>query len=255
MKKAKEATRKDSFNKVIICQFIVCLLMFAVIFAFRSTSVKDDYKRIMSYSFTKDDFTAIATSVKGYFLAESVFKHAFESTNEETEEMKETTSEVPSEEENNASGGEDIEEAVPSDCTSERIEITDEMIKPLEKGRYTSYYGYRVNPITKKKGFHTGLDIADKEGTRIRAVLDGRVKKTGEDDRAGKYIYLEHSDGLTTLYCHCSEILPEKGAVIRQGETIALVGSTGMSTGPHLHFEVIHNGVKTDPYPFLENAS
>ena len=73
----------------------------------------------------------------------------------------------------------------------------------------------------------------------------------GEDEIAGKYIRLTHADGLETFYCHCSEILAPMTAVIRQGETIALVGSTGMATGPHLHFEVRINGLKYDPARLL----
>ena len=74
----------------------------------------------------------------------------------------------------------------------------------------------------------------------------------GEDSRAGKYIFLTHDDGYVTFYCHCSEILAEVGAVIRQGETIALVGSTGWSTGPHLHFEVRKNNIRYNPLYILE---
>ena len=255
MKNEKAAAKKDSFNKITLCQFILCIILLFAIFLFRNENVKDDYRRLMSFSFTKDDFTAIASSVRDYFYNESALKEVFAPVTEETETTTETTIET-TETEETPSGGEDIDKnEVPSNCSFESPKLNEEMIKPLENGRYTSVFGYRINPITNKKGFHTGLDIAAESGTKIRAVLDGVVTETGEDTTAGKYIYLEHQNGLTTLYCHCSEILAEKGAVIRQGETVALVGSTGMSTGPHLHFEVIEEGVKTDPYPLLENAS
>ncbi len=258
MKKEKVTAKKESFNKITVCQFIVCVFLLLAIFVFRNGDVKSDYIKLMSYSITKEDFTAIATSVRDYFLNESALKAVFAESKAETETTEKKSEEAEKEagETENASGGEDIDKKkVPSNCSFESPELETEMQKPVENFRYTSYYGYRVNPITKKRGFHTGIDMAAEEGTKIRAVLDGKVTKTGEDSRAGKYIYLLHENGLTTLYCHCSEILAEKGAVIRQGETVALVGSTGMSTGPHLHFEVIQNGVKTDPYPLLENAS
>ena len=129
-------------------------------------------------------------------------------------------------------------------------ETTAPIVKPVS-GSYTSYFGYRTNPITGNNTFHTGIDIAAAQGTKIKAAYPGTVRKTGEDSRSGKYIYLTHSNGFETLYCHCSKILAEEGAVIRQGETVALVGSTGWSTGPHLHFEVHKNGTRLDPLPIL----
>ena len=118
-------------------------------------------------------------------------------------------------------------------------------------GPYTSYFGARTNPITGVDSFHTGLDIAAAQGTKIKAAYSGVVRKVGEDSRSGKYIYLTHENGVETLYCHCSAVLAEQGASIRQGETIALVGSTGWSTGPHLHFEFHKNGERLDPLPIL----
>ena len=135
------------------------------------------------------------------------------------------------------------------------IRSTSPTVSPIENGRYTSYFGYRISPITGEFSFHTGLDIAAAEGTKIRAVLSGRVLRIGEDDRAGKYIFLEHDDGFVTFYCHCSEIMAQVGAVIRQGETIAKVGSTGWSTGPHLHFEVRKDNIRYNPLNILEYDS
>ena len=128
------------------------------------------------------------------------------------------------------------------------------LISPVEDGRYTSYFGERTDPISEGYDYHKGLDIGADEGDRIRAVYDGIVLSVGEDSRSGNYIFLEHKNGYVTFYCHCSEILAEEGTVIRQGETIALVGSTGYSTGPHLHFEIRKNGESIDPLPFIENA-
>jgi len=128
----------------------------------------------------------------------------------------------------------------------------EEIVSPVS-GWYSSYYGYRTNPITGNNTLHTGLDIAAAQGSKIKAAYSGTVRKVGEDSRSGKYLYLTHSDGSETLYCHCSKILAEEGAVIRQGETIALVGSTGWSTGPHLHFEIHKNGERLDPLPYLNN--
>ena len=115
------------------------------------------------------------------------------------------------------------------------------------EGRVTSPYGYRIHPITKKLGFHRGMDIAAAKGTRIAAAFYGTVKEVGYSEGNGDYITLMHENGLETAYCHCSEILAEEGAVVREGETIALVGDSGMTTGPHLHIEVRINGVLHNP--------
>ena len=131
--------------------------------------------------------------------------------------------------------------------------MTDKLLSPIECGRYTSYFGYRTNPITGEWSFHTGLDIAAEKGTPIRAALKGRVTKIGEDSRAGKYVFITHSDGFVTFYCHCSEILVEENMNINRGETIARVGSTGWSTGPHLHFEIRRDGIRLNPLWALED--
>lgn len=115
------------------------------------------------------------------------------------------------------------------------------------KGAVSSPFGARVHPVTGENGYHTGIDIAAGEGERIAAAYDGTVCEISEDSTSGKYIILDHGNGLKTFYCHCSQILAEKGANVRAGETIALVGSTGQVTGPHLHFELRLNGVRYDP--------
>lgn len=131
--------------------------------------------------------------------------------------------------------------------------ITVDAVIPV-KGKITSPFGYRTNPITGSYGFHTGVDIGAAEGTPIACAYYGIVKETGENDSSGKYVIMEHSDGLQTRYYHCSQIYVAEGAVIRQGETIALVGSTGMSTGAHLHFEVRINSVCVNPAQLIEGS-
>ena len=131
--------------------------------------------------------------------------------------------------------------------------VTVPITRPVEGGRYSSYFGYRNNPITHQNAFHTGLDIAVPLGTKIRAAYGGTVRQVGEDSRSGKYVTITHDDGYETFYCHCSEILVPNGTVVRAGEAVACVGSTGWSTGPHLHFEIRKNGTRLDPLRILEH--
>ena len=114
-------------------------------------------------------------------------------------------------------------------------------------GPITSAFGYRYHPITFEPDFHTGLDSAAPEGTAIHVALPGVVKETGTSPSYGNYIVVEHSPNFCTTYNHCKEIIAKEGTVLRKGDRIATVGSTGISTGPHVHFEVIVNGLKADP--------
>jgi len=118
-------------------------------------------------------------------------------------------------------------------------------------GRISSSFGWRRHPITRRNDFHTGIDIRASRGTPIRAARDGRVTFAGWMGAYGKTVVIEHAGGHSTLYAHCSAILVRQGERVTAGQTIARVGSTGRSTGPHLHFEVRVNNRAVDPRPFL----
>lgn len=125
--------------------------------------------------------------------------------------------------------------------------LTAPLSPPLQTATITSTFDYRTHPITGEEGFHTGVDLATAEGTPIASVLPGIVAKQGYNDKSGNFVIVSHGSGVETLYAHCSKITAADGAYVRAGETIALVGSTGDSTGPHLHLELAIDGVKMDP--------
>ena len=116
------------------------------------------------------------------------------------------------------------------------------------KGRLTSGFGYRSNPITGTREFHTGIDLAGKVGTAIRASMAGNVAAIGVAPIYGKYIILRHADGFQTLYGHLDKIGVAKGERIEQGQKIGEMGNTGFSTGSHLHFTIYKNGIPVDPF-------
>lgn len=123
---------------------------------------------------------------------------------------------------------------------------------PLPKGIITSGFGSRVDPFTGSSiGFHSGIDIAAPYGTQVYASRSGKVETTGYSDVYGNYVVIVHDSAWETLYGHLSAILVTKGQGVKTGDQIGLVGSTGMSTGPHLHFETRHRGLATDPVPML----
>ena len=123
---------------------------------------------------------------------------------------------------------------------------------PVEKGTIGSLYGYRIHPNTNTKKFHAGLDIRAKYGNSVYAAFDGKVVEVKKSSRGyGNTIKIVHENGLTTLYAHLSAFSVKKGAVICKGKIIGKIGTSGNSTGPHLHFEIIENKKKINPLVYL----
>ena len=118
--------------------------------------------------------------------------------------------------------------------------------------RWSSPYGYRIDPIAGVKSFHTGTDMACPTGTPILAAMSGKVTTTGINRVYGNYVIIDHGNGYQTLYAHMSKIIASKGQWVSQGTRIGLVGSTGYSTGPHLHFTVYKKGKLVDPMTVLK---
>lgn len=125
-------------------------------------------------------------------------------------------------------------------------------IRPAE-GWITSNFAYRQSPFTGKREFHKGLDIANKQGTPIVATADGVISFVGERGSLGKLVIVDHGYGITTRYAHLQTGAKKRGEHVRRGETIALMGDSGRSTGPHLHYEVRLNGVPVNPDQYILN--
>jgi len=119
-------------------------------------------------------------------------------------------------------------------------------------GRLTSGFGLRINPVTGRMEFHLGVDIANKRGTPVRAPADGVVVKAGWCQLLGRCVEIYHGNGVRTLYGHLWKILVKEGDKVSRGEIIGLMGNSGRSTGPHLHYSVRLNGKLVNPKPFLE---
>ncbi|HEX7026750.1 MAG TPA: M23 family metallopeptidase, partial [Gammaproteobacteria bacterium] len=115
----------------------------------------------------------------------------------------------------------------------------------------SSYYGYRNNPFDGGREFHKGIDIAGKEGTEIIAVAGGVVTWSDRRWGYGNLVEVNHGNGYVTRYAHCSKLLVKEGEAVKKGQVIALMGSTGRSTGPHVHFEVLQEGKQVNPLDFI----
>lgn len=142
--------------------------------------------------------------------------------------------------------------AVPANVTYDLVELPFSYQQPVA-GVSSSGFGYRLHPILGEVKFHYGTDIAANSGTPIAAFAAGTVTYAGYSDSFGNYITIDSGDGWKTLYAHCSELDVAAGDTVAMGDRIALVGMTGEATGPHLHFELSHDGVYVNPEYYVNN--
>ena len=267
---ANKKQKNDYYFPVLLSQLLCCVFIVSVFFYISGTPSRSQLKAYYGALLEEDFFTVeLGTAVsrlKEYISDEgahfAVFGSRVEPYAEQNlpEALPESTTEeaslVPEADSQPAvqtlSAEAENKKTVPLRLSYKKEQ---QIIFPLYEGRYTSYFGERTDPITEGSDYHKGIDIGADEGDSIRAAYDGRVISVGYDERSGRYVFLEHEKDVVTFYCHCSEILVKKGEKVKQGDTIALVGSTGYSTGPHLHFEVRIKGVSVDPLPLLKNAA
>lgn len=248
-KSKKNEKKVDHVAKVIVTQFLLCAVIVGFIFAL-SKSGSNSFDLLKSYyeKYTQKDMSVgeIWADVKS--VAKSVVKSDTSDSSSQTNSSNEIDS--------NSSlgmGGDDVAVYSPTSNTLFSPFMTSSTICTPVSGTISSPFGYRVNPITGIWSFHSGLDIAAGMNEKIKAAYYGTVTQTGYDGASGNYVVLSHGDGLVTKYLHCSKILVKENTVVRKGETIALVGSTGNSTGPHLHFTIEINGKKVNPLYVLES--
>ncbi|MEZ5306533.1 MAG: peptidoglycan DD-metalloendopeptidase family protein [Pyrinomonadaceae bacterium] len=141
------------------------------------------------------------------------------------------------------------------DVTKPENQIPSTSLRLPVEGRISSRFGSRFHPIDKTQKFHKGIDIAAPAGTPIRAAAGGVVKFSGVNGGYGNMVVIDHGNGLVTKYGHASTLKVVEGQEVSPGEIIGTVGSTGKSTGPHVHFEVLENGVAVNPLELLAKVS
>lgn len=124
-------------------------------------------------------------------------------------------------------------------------------LRPVQGARLGSAFGNRIDPFNRRLAFHSGVDFALPSGSEVRAAAGGRVRSAGRRAGYGNLLVIDHGNGLTTRYAHLSRIEVKVGELVTPGQRVATVGSTGRSTGPHLHFEVKQQGRFVDPQRFL----
>lgn len=264
---------RDPYLYVLICQTALCLLLILGALALREAkpalwdSLKPRYERLlMSADALKDEFRWLADEAMA--TAER-FTAALAERNPSKEDFvppdaaqsqAAATEPLPAALPGGADEGVQAGPSLPAmaaltgaggggtpdNCTFAPVLLTAPLEPPIG-GRVTSGYGWRQHPITENDDFHRGIDIAGVRGGGIYAVLPGVVAETGESAIYGNYIRLDHGHGLQTAYSHCEAIVAQQGENLRKGELLATVGSTGVSTGPHVHFEILMNGTYYNP--------
>lgn len=261
-KKKSPKTKTDYLIRLILLQTVLSIIIAGGIFAVSKISssayesMKADFGNIMKKDMSAGEVIEDLKNAAQIVIApaseekESIEEEKLVPSLESYEVISDETGETVAVGEilPEGSGGGDMKSGIAAKGTSfASYSVNAKAAMPLKNARITSKFGYRTNPVSGNYGFHTGLDLAAAEGTPIAASFYGEVVKTGESDVWGKYVLMRHSESFETYYCHMSEVYVKEGDVIRQGETIGLVGSTGWSTGPHLHFEVRINGIRVDP--------
>ena len=125
-------------------------------------------------------------------------------------------------------------------------------VRPCQ-GWTTSRFGYRKSPFTGRREFHKGLDIANRKGSPVIATADGVITFVGPKGLLGNVVRVDHGHGMVTRYGHLSKMLVKRGQAVKRGDKIALMGNSGRSTGPHLHYEVHLNGIPVNPHKYILN--
>lgn len=247
--------KKDYLLRTLGLQFVICALIFGLLFLLskNNSSLHASLKELFSARLEKN---LSVNEVEDVFNSFGDISDSYSADNTpETEQSSETEeSTAPSAE--IFSGGADIKtenNKLPENVSLREYRLDKTMTAPV-KGEVTSEFGFRIHPITGENGFHSGIDLAAKSGSPIHAAFDGVVIYAGFDRWNGNHLKIMHGDEIMTVYCHCKELFVKKGIVVRAGEVIAAVGSTGSSTGPHLHFEVRINDISFNPQYALKSA-
>ena len=264
-KKEKNEKKDIKLLKKMLIQLLVCICIYLVIYTIQNKQYifSEDFinkvNEIISYDI---DFKKIYEDTKNYVMGMLNKENKIQDSNEGQSEESNETNVTENTEINNGIGGaveksteetQQIEET--QNLSQEEQDIlnvknTTSFIKPVE-GTISSIYGYRETATGNVPKNHTGTDIAAVTGTKIKSATDGQVVLVSEEGDYGKHIKVQIGE-VSIIYAHCNSLYVKEGDMVTQGQEIAEVGSTGNSTGPHLHFEIRISERTVDPQKILE---
>lgn len=264
-KKEKNEKKDIKLLKKMLIQLLVCICIYLVIYTIQNKQYifSEDFinkvNEIISYDI---DFKKLYEDTKNYVMGMFNKENKIQDSNEGQSEESNETNVTENTEINNGIGGaveksteetQQIEET--QNLSQEEQDIlnvknTTSFIKPVE-GTISSIYGYRETATGNVPKNHTGTDIAAITGTKIKSATDGQVVLVSEEGDYGKHIKVQIGE-VSIIYAHCNSLYVKEGDMVIQGQEIAEVGSTGNSTGPHLHFEIRISERTVDPQKILE---
>ena len=258
-KKEKNEKKDIKLLKKMMIQLMVCICIYLVIYTIQNNQYifSEDFinkvNEIISYDI---DFKKLYEDTKNYVMG--IFNKENQNENQETDEANvtentEMNNGIGGAVEESAEGTEQVEEN--QNLSQEEQDILDvknttSFIKPIE-GTISSVYGYRETATGTVPKDHTGTDIAAVTGTKIKSATEGQVVLVSEEGDYGKHIKVQIGE-VSIIYAHCNALYVKEGDMVTQGQEIAEVGSTGNSTGPHLHFEIRISERTVDPQKILE---
>ncbi len=248
--KEKKDKKKDSFMTVLIVQTLVSATLIGImLYSFFNSgsfykTIVDEYEEQMSEDYIQDDFSEAFMKMNEYadVFAQKTRTGRAESISAEDESVI-------------SAGGKDIVftslDALEGICF-EKVETGVEMELPLDDFSVSSEFGYRIGPISGDAGIHTGIDLAASYGKEIKAAAPGKIVDASWDNSYGNYIKILHDNNTVSIYAHCSSLCADEGERVETGDVIAKVGSTGDSTGNHLHFEIRKDNIRINPSFYID---
>ena len=262
-KKEKHEKKDIKLLKKMMIQLMVCICIYLVIYTIQNNQYifSEDFinkvNEIISYDI---DFRKIYEDTKNYVMG--IFNKENQNENQNENQETDEANVTENTEMNNGIGGAVEESAEGTEQVEENQNLSQEeqdildvknttsFIKPIE-GTISSVYGYRETATGTVPKDHTGTDIAAVTGTKIKSATDGQVVLASEEGDYGKHIKVQIGE-VSIIYAHCNALYVKEGDMVTQGQEIAEVGSTGNSTGPHLHFEIRISERTVDPQKILE---
>ncbi len=253
--------KKDYLSYTLLFQFAVCIIFFGVLYGLGKInsdiyiSVKDEYYSNLQENF--DFLSDLKTSEKNDEESTKVKSDVKENKEKNITKKYEKSTKTSLSAEIKGAGGQDYSIAsiseIPTNVSVNSYSLNQKMVTPVI-GDITSEFGVRNHPISNELRFHSGIDIAADTGTPIYAAFSGTIAEVKFDEWNGNYLKIKHDGNISTVYCHCQKLIVEKGQKIKAGEVVGYVGSTGSSTGPHLHFEFRIDNISYDPQNALNEA-
>lgn len=204
----------------------------------------------------KEEYEKMAADEAAVSASIAAQEQAYTEALRAEEEARKAAEEAAKAEQNNSNSSssgstESSESSSDSSSSSSGSSSSEGWITPCSYTSLTSPYGWRIHPITGSNSFHNGVDLANSQGTPIYAARSGYVTQTTYGSAYGYYVTINHGDGYSTLYAHMTHYVVSSGDYVSQGQVIGYMGSTGWSTGPHLHYTIYYNGSTVNPANYI----